>query len=630
MRRGGLSCLLLLAAALAGCGHSAGPAKRIIVLGIDGMDPAFLERHWKELPHLRHLGESGDFQRLGTTTPPQSPVAWSTFSTGLNPGGHGVFDFVHRRPETLALYSSLAETEPPRWTLPIGPYRIPLVSGRVHRFRQGATFWELLDAHGVPATLLRMPNNFPPVESDSHSLSGMGTPDMLGTFGTFTFFTSESGAQERAVPGGRIVPAAVHGDRADLFVPGPENTLRKDRRQTAVSIRVWRDAENAAAVFETEDRRFVLREGEWSDWVRVRLPLLPPLQDAHAIFRVYAKQLRPDLKIYISPLNIDPFTPDLPISTPASYSADLAAATGPYYTQGIAEDTAALRQGVLSLAEYGAQSRLVAREQFALLHHALRRTPHGLFFVHVLGIDQDSHIYGGLHDAILLDTYKRVDAEVGRVAREHPDATLIVMSDHGFSEFRRAVHLNRWLMREGFLTLDLPFNTGDQEGFAHVDWRATRAYSAGLNGVYVNLAGRERNGIVKAEEKDALVDRIVSGLEALRDPQTGEPAVAKAYRARDVYRGNAQAAEPDIIVGWNRGYRSSWQTALGAVPHEIFEDNRDEWRGDHCIAANLVPGVFLSNRKARLRDLRLEDLTVTLLHEYGVPAARGMTGRAAF
>jgi predicted AlkP superfamily phosphohydrolase/phosphomutase len=216
------------------------------------------------------------------------------------------------------------------------------------------------------------------------------------------------------------------------------------------------------------------------------------------------------------------------------------------------------------------------------------------------------------------------------VLRAYPGDTLIVMSDHGFSEFRRAVHLNRWLMREGYLTLDLPFNTGDEEGFAHVDWPATQAYSAGLNAIYINLAGRERSGTVKPAERDALVDQIVRRLEALRDPQTGGVVVAKAYRARDVYSGEALEGAPDIVVGWNSGYRSSWQTALGAVPHDVFEDNKDEWRGDHCIAAHLVPGVFLSNRKAQARNLRLEDLTVTLLNEYGVPPGPGMSGRAVF
>jgi predicted AlkP superfamily phosphohydrolase/phosphomutase len=624
----GAALLFLLAV---GCGgRSVAAPKRIIVLGIDAMDPSFLERHWNELPNLKRLHDTGDFQRLATTVPPQSPVAWSTFSTGLNPGGHGIFDFIHRNPVTLALVSSMAETEPPRWTIPIGPYRIPLSAGRVHRFRKGTTFWELLDAHHVPVTLLRMPNNFPPVESESHSLSGMGTPDMLGTFGTFTFFTSEPDERERSVPGGRIVPVSMRGDRASLRIEGPENTLRKDRRRTSLDLTVSRDPENAAAVFEAGGKRFVLREGEWSEWIRVAMPLLALVQDAHAMFRVYAKQLRPALKIYISPLNIDPLEPDLPISTPASYSAELADTVGPFYTQGIAEDTAALRAGVLTAAEFDQQAGLVAREQFAVLHHVLRSSPEGLIFFHFLGIDQVSHMNWGGDENRILEAYRNVDAEVGRVLGGYPDATVIVMSDHGFSEFRRSVHLNTWLMREGFLTLDLPFNAGETEGLVHVDWASTQAYAVGLNGIYVNLAGRERNGIVTDEERDAVIDRIVSRLETLRDPKTDAPAVSKIYRAREVYRGEAAGSAPDIIVGWNAGYRTSWQTALGAVPKVIFEDNTDAWRGDHCIAAHLVPGVFLSNRKSRYRDLRLEDLTVTLLHEYGVPAAPGMTGRPVF
>jgi predicted AlkP superfamily phosphohydrolase/phosphomutase len=616
---------------LTGCGWRSGvPAKRIIVLGIDGMDPAFLERHWDRLPNLKRLRNTGDFQRLATTIPPQSPVAWSTFSTGLNPGGHGVFDFIHRNPASLALFSSLAETEPPRWIVPIGPYRIPLSSGQVRRFRRGTTFWELLDTREVPVTLLRMPNNFPPVKSKGRSLSGMGTPDMLGTFGTFTFFTTQEGERKRSVPGGRIVPVALGSDRVTLYIEGPENTLRKDRRRVEIVLNVWRDAQHPVALFETQETRFVLREGEWSDWIRVRLPLLPLIRDARVMFRVYAKQLRPALKVYVSPLNIDPSAPDLPISTPPSYSAELARAIGPFYTQGISEDTAALREGVFTPEEFHRQIGIVAREQFTLLHHVLRNSSEGLVFFHFLGIDQASHIHWGRDENTLLKTYESVDDEIGRVLREQPGATLIVMSDHGFSEFRRAVHVNTWLMREGFLTLDLPFNTGAEEGFAHVDWSATAAYSAGLNGIYLNLAGRERHGMVAAAAQNAIIDRIVSRLEALRDPQNGERVVAKVYRARDVYKGEALASAPDIVVGWNAGYRSSWQTALGAVPQVTFEDNTDAWRGDHCIAAHLVPGVFLSNRKARYNDLRLEDLTVTLLHEYGAASGPGMTGRPVF
>jgi predicted AlkP superfamily phosphohydrolase/phosphomutase len=628
---------LLLIASLLGGGaacrraESHAPAKRVIVLGIDAMDPGFLERHWDALPNLERLRRAGDFKRLGTTIPPQSPVAWSTFTTGLNPGGHGIYDFVHRHPATMQPFSSMAETEPPRRTLSLGPYVIPLSSGEVHRFRQGRAFWQILGEHGVPATMLRMPNDFPPVACEGRTLSGMGTPDLRGTFGTFTLFTDDPREEQREVPGGRIVPVALQDDRASLVVEGPENTLRKDRRRSTVTLVVRRDPEHPAALFEVQDQRLILKEGEWSGWIHVRFPVLPIIKSAAGMFRLYARKLNPEFQVYVSPVNIDPAAPELPISQPSSYSRHLAEAVGPFYTQGIAEDTAALRAGVFSRDEYRAQTAEVAREHFALLERALQEMKDGLLFFHFLGIDQDSHMLWGSHEDELLTTYKRVDAEIGRVLAKALDATVLVISDHGFSRFDRAVHLNTWLWKEGFLALDNPSNAGEAEMFAHVDWSRTRAYALGLNALYLNLRGRERNGIVPpGTEADRLVDEIARRLEAFRDPANGNPVTAAVYKAREVYRGQAVASAPEIVVGWAAGYRASWQTALGAVPPALVEDNKDEWRGDHCIAAHLVPGVFLSNRKSRLPDPRLEDLTVTLLAEFGVGPAPGMTGRKIF
>ena len=617
------AALLALVLALAGCGHTRG-GKKIIVLGIDAMDPGFLERHWDALPNLDYLRRKGDFERLATTAPPQSPVAWSTFITGLDPSGHGVFDFIHRDPRTMEPLSSMADIEPPRHTLALGPYLLPLSPGHVRRFLRGEAFWQTLDRAGVPVTLVRMPNNFPPLETRSRTLSGMGTPDMRGTFGTFSYFTSDPLELARAVPGGRIVPVTIEHDRAVLPIEGPDNTLRKDHAVSVMNLVVTRDPENAAALFEADGQRVVLREGEWSEWVRVRFPIVPGLKSAAGMFRIYAKELHPDLRIYVSPVNLDPFAPDLPISTPASFSRDLAEAIGPFYTQGIAEDTAALRAGVLTRGEFHAQARLVADEQFRMLGWALDHFESGVLFLHFLGVDQESHVSWGAYDDDLLRTYKRVDAEVGRVMRRAPDATLLVISDHGFASFRRAVNVNTWLYREGYLALDSPANLGEGEMFAHVDWSRTRAYALGLNAVYLNIAGREQHGIVPAAERGRLADEIAAKLLALRDPIGGGTVVAK------VYRGPAAESAPDLITGWADGYRTSWQSALGWVSPSIIEDNNDEWRADHCIAAELAPGVFVSNRKARIDHLWLGDVTVTLLHEFGVAPAAGMRGRAIF
>jgi predicted AlkP superfamily phosphohydrolase/phosphomutase len=433
------------------------------------------------------------------------------------------------------------------------------------------------------------------------------------------------------VPGGRIVPVELKDDRVVLSIEGPDNTLRKDRTRSSVEMTVKRDPANAAAMFEVAGTRFLLRQGEWSSWIRVKFPIIPGLKTAAGMFRVYGKKLQPEFQVYVSPVNIDPYEPELPISTPPSFSRELASAAGPYYTQGIAEDTAALRQGVFNREEYRRQSRLVATDHFAIFHRALDEFRGGVLFFHFLGVDQDSHMLWGKYDGELLETYKRVDAELGKVMGQAGDATVMVISDHGFSTFDRAVNVNTWLYNEGFLALDRPESLGEGEMFAHVDWQRTQAYALGLNGIYLNLQGREKNGSVKpGAEAAEVLETIARRLETLRDPVNGRLVAAAVYRAHKVYHGAALASAPDLIAGWSAGYRSSWQSALGTVSKALIEDNLDEWRGDHCIAANIVPGVFISNRKSRVEAPALADLTVTLLAEFGIPPDRDMEGRPVF
>jgi predicted AlkP superfamily phosphohydrolase/phosphomutase len=614
---------ILIAAVLAfgGCNRSAPNAKKLIVLGIDGMDPGFLERHWAALPNLDRLRREGNFQRLGTTIPPQSPVAWSTFITGLDPGGHGIFDFVHRDPATMAPFSSLGETIEARHKLRLGPYSLPLSAGEVRSFRQGKAFWQILAEHGIPATILRMPVNFPPVRCHCQELSGMGTPDLQGTFGTFTFFSDDPAAVDEQVPGGRIVHATLNSNDATLLLEGPRNSLHKDRPATRIEIAVHVDPAARAARFDLPGTSIILKQGEWSDWLRVRFSLIPGIA-ANGIIRIYAKELNPQLKIYVSPVNIDPSRPELPVSNPSGYSRELARAIGPFYTQGIAEDTAALRRGVFDLREYLDQSRKVTDEQLSLLRHAVQHFRGGLLFQHFLGVDQNSHMLWARHEPELLETYQRIDEAIGWVRSHAADATLIVMSDHGFAAFDRAFHLNTWLYREGFLTLDDPSNTGPDELFAHVDWSRTQAYALGLNGLYLNLRGRERQGVVEQGASAERLLRVISRrLTEYRDPQSGRQVVSDMYSPRELFHGSALALAPDLIAGYSPDYRCSWQSALGAVPSETIEDNRDAWIGDHCIAARHVPGVLLTNRPLRLADPQLAGLTLAILHEYGLEAA---------
>jgi predicted AlkP superfamily phosphohydrolase/phosphomutase len=263
----------------------------------------------------------------------------------------------------------------------------------------------------------------------------------------------------------------------------------------------------------------------------------------------------------------------------------------------------------------------VAEEHTVLLRDALDRFREGLLFFYFSTIDRDSHMLWGQHEAELLRSYQAVDGDIGRVLDRAGDvaATVIVMSDHGFAAFNRGVNLNTWLWREGFLARGGPL--------ASIDWKRTRAYAMGLNALYLNLAGREEHGIVAAgAERDRILEELARRLREFRDPETGDLAIADV---RTVGK-SASVFAPDLIVGYAPGYRASWETALGDVPADLIRINTDAWIGDHCIAAAAVPGVLLGNRRPRISDPQLKDLTVTILKEFGVAPDAAMSGRAVY
>ncbi|MGA2598702.1 MAG: alkaline phosphatase family protein [Bryobacteraceae bacterium] len=596
--------LLLL---LATCGHPTSQAhgKRVIVIGVDGMDPNFLERHWSALPNLARLRDSGGLTRLATTTPPQSPVAWSTFITGADPAQHGLFDFVHRDPSTLQPLSSMGETIEPAHQIAIGPYLLPLSGARVRSFRVGQPFWQILADRGIPVTVVRMPTNYPPA-SAGDELAGMGTPDLEGTFGTFAYYTDDPEQPAGEVSGGRIIAVGRVKDRVILPIAGPIDTLRRDRHSANLEMTVDVDPTEPVARFQISGHQFILRQGEWSPWIHVRFQLIPHLASIAAMFRIYARELQPGFRVYRSPLNADPADPALPISTPPRWSRDLASRVGPFYTQGIEEDTSALRQGALTLPEYLEQTRLVSTEHHKILNDCLDHFQDGFLFFYFSEVDQNSHVLWKRHDSELLETYQSVDRAIGNVLDRAAGATIIVMSDHGFAAFDRAVNLNTWLQREGYLN---------------------KAYAMGLNALYINLAGREKNGIVQpGPQKDALIADLIHRLLAFRDPVTNQPVildVTSPGRSTSPY-------EPDLIVGYAPPYRASWETALGAAPANVIEQNNDAWIGDHCMSASAVPGSLLGTRKPRLTDPSLKDLPVTILKEFGIAPDTAMTGRAIY
>ena len=637
---------VLTCVTLSSCGTEiASPSKKVIVLGIDGMDPNILEKLMAEgrMPNFAELAQRGSFTRLGTSIPPQSPVAWSDFITGMDPGGHGIFDFIHREPETYFPYLSTSKTEAPERTISLGDWVLPLSGGKTKLLRKGRAFWQILEEHGVPTTIIKIPANFPPAESPGRSLSGMGTPDILGTYGTFSFYTDGPERFEEDISGGKIYPVDVLGGVVRGQLIGPKNTFRKDQPKLTVDFTAHVDPQNPVAKIVIQDTEILLNVGEWSDWVRVKFVAVPFLQSVSGICRFYLKEVRPDFGLYVSPVNIDPLKPAMPISTPNGYAADLAEEVSCYYTQGMPEDTKAFSSDVLGVEDYLGQTGIVLRERLAMYDHVLEEFDSGLLFFYFCSLDQNSHMLWWLidpehpiydkelaekHGHVLYDIYVKMDEVLGKALKKvDAETTLIVMSDHGFAPFYRAFNLGTWLKDNGYIAL-----TDDSEGefYTNVDWSRTRAYPLGLNGLYINQRGREGRGIVDPSEKDGLLDEIAEKLLEVRDPETGMPVIVRVYKTSEAYTNADENVVPDAIIGYHRGYRASWETAIGSFPEQLLTDNDERWSGDHCIAAEAVPGILVANRKVKVADPRLRDLTPTMLQEFGVKPPKEMTGRPIF
>ncbi|HET8922326.1 MAG TPA: alkaline phosphatase family protein [Candidatus Acidoferrum sp.] len=623
--------------------------KKLMILGVDGMDPQLLRQFMDggKMPNFAALASRGSFLPLQTSIPPQSPVAWSNLITGMNPGGHDVFDFIHRDPATLIPYFSTSQEKPPKHHLRLGKWMIPLSEGEVLLLRQGKAFWQYLDERKIPVTVFRIPSNFPPVPNRGKTFAGMGTPDLLGGYGTFSFHTDDPIFTPGPVSGGVIYQVQVAGDLIEGKLHGPANTRRKENPELTIPFTVNRDSAEPVARFAIQDQQFILREHEWSPWIRIQFALVPGLESITGICRFYLKEVRPQFELYVSPINIDPSNPALPISTPQNYTRELARDVGSFYTQGIAEDTKALTSGLLNDDEYLEQAHIVFEEQRRLFEHELPRFRAGLFFFYFSSLDLNQHMFwraidtkspgydaelATRHGKILEDYYREMDGILGQALRAADESTtVLVVSDHGFAPFRRSFNLNTWLVENGYLVLRAGAPLQGRDIFRDADWSRTRAYGLGLNGLYVNLSGREKNGIVKpGTEADALQREIAQRLESVRDPNNKEQVITRVDRAADAYSGPYLSRAPDLIVGYNRGYRVGWGSVLGGISANVIEDNTQPWSGDHCIDNTKVPGVILSNRTIRKNNPTLMDIAPTVLAEFGIAHPATMLGHSVF
>ncbi|MBK8231092.1 MAG: alkaline phosphatase family protein [Candidatus Eisenbacteria bacterium] len=688
-----------------------GPSK-VVVLGFDGADAQLVEQWMNEgkLPHLDRLRKQGTFSPLRPTNPPQTPVSWSTFATGLDPGRTEIFDFLKRDRKTyipdfammtpasepflfgprnplflglmagfavfiVALVATrlLARRWVPAWIAALvlggGAYawaapfvreNVPMKKPVAINNRKGTPYWQTLAANGIHSTIVRVPQTFPPDPNPGgRLLSGLGVPDIRGTFGTYTYYTSEpfassSGDTEK---GGKVVLLDVEpGDNSvETIIYGPFNKLFDDPPEILLPVRLELDWNARAVTIQFDDQRISLKEGEWSDFVGIEFKLRK-LVKVNGIARFHLLELGPRLRLYMSPIHIDPMRPIVPVTYPPSFAKEIHDRIDTDFpTIGWGPDTWALDEQVTT-EEVFAEDVDFTTTKFEKIFDAFLTDERDRVFTQIFYFtDRVAHMFWRFQDpgnpafdqklapewsGYLLQSYQRMDAIVGRALDKlPPDGILLVCSGHGCSTWRRSFNMNTWLVRNGFMSLKgqndaKPMTLDDLfvEGqfWPNVDWSRTRVYALGLGAMYVNLLGREKEGIVSpGEEYDQTIRELKEKLEAFVDTTTGIAPIHRVYTRDEMYKDYDPELMPDLRAANSYGYRVSWQTSLGGIPKELFEEHNSKWSGDHCsLDPSLVPGILFSSRPLALESVPgIEDMTPTLLDLFGLAVPAEMAGR---
>ncbi len=730
--------LVLSALTPMGAGLAFADAPAVVVIGFDGADARLVEQYMAagELPHLAKLREEGAYSPLLPTNPPQTPVSWSSFATGIDPGRTEIFDFLKRDPNSylpslgliqegkrtflwgekngrnLGLFVGLGAfvvlfglsfLVSKRWPLRLA---IPLVAalglgwGAGHvaagylpvevpdatNNRQGNTFWQLAAEAGKKVRIIRVPATFPAENvGRGQMLSGLGVPDMRGRFGTPSFYTSDvtfapavgnDFSLEHVTLEARsgTIETTVYGPLNYPFYHYPVERVARGLERSAASAakeakRIELDAAGVAEQinlpltlevdsttlrFDVSGQTGTLTPGEWSDWVILDFPvnaLVDTVQPLRGMVRFKLLSLEPELQLYMSPIHFHPDCHPVAFSYPPDYSEELLDRFGLFKTMGWSLDTWSLPSGVGDEELFLEDMRFTVARYEEMMAGLLAEGDTDLYVQIFYFTDRIGHMLWNYLDPThpfydaqkaaryeneMLQAYKWMDRIVGR-ARElvGPDTLFLICSDHGFSSYRRGVNYNNWLQEQGLLTLKGQtteratlkklFETRDLMG--GYDWSKTKAYAMGLGGIYINLVGREAQGVVyPGPEYEEVRQQIIDGLEALVDENGAKP-VTKVWKREEMYSDFRADLIPDLRVANSLGYRVSWQTTLGGFGQSVIEDNDRAWTGDHCSNdPSVVPGILFSNRPISSAAPRMIDMMPTIMRALGLELPEGLDG----
>jgi predicted AlkP superfamily phosphohydrolase/phosphomutase len=657
---------------------------KLLILGFDGMDPNLVQRWMKagQLPNLSRLASTGGVRPLATTHSPESPTAWASFATGVNPGKHNIYDFLVRDTTTYLPDLGMVRREPARFLFGY----VPIAKPKLFSIRGGTSFWVTAGQAGVRSSVLTVPVTFPPEDvPNGELLSGLPLPDIRGTMGTFYYFATDLSRYEEGNTefGGILKRLVMEQDVARSELIGPPNpivrseiqairskapTLGDADRATVAALQAredvrlpltirWNRSAKTATV-EIQGQSLLLEPGKMSRWIDLefRVNFLVRL---HGMAQLLLMRADNELQLYISPVNWKPDAPPLPISSPASFAGDLFQRLGYYRTLGWAEATWPLNEGRMDERTFMEDLYKAFDDRGQVILSRVDARNWDLLVGVVESTDRVQHMMWRLfdpqhpmYDAALaakfgdsiLRVYRRADQLVGEVLeRIDPGTTVLVVSDHGFHSWRKSVNLNTWLVQQGYMVLQsqggqapgekkLDDLFGGGEFWENVDWSRTRAYAMGLGQIYFNLRGREARGIVSpGAEAKQLADELGARLLTMTDPDDGARIVRSVYQRDAVYTGEFLHNASELQVGMEDGYRVSWQTTLGGSPPGIVYANMKKWSGDHGgYDFATTAGVLISNKPFAAESPSIMDIAPTVLKFFGVQIPGNVDGKSIF
>ena len=555
---------------------------KTIILGFDSFDPVVFENMagQSKLTNLSKFVDAKGYSRLEVCSPPQTEVSWTSIATGADPGGHGIFDFVHRDPSTYAPYVSIL----PMKKSAIGEQFVPPYIAK--------TLFEEAAEMGYPATALWWPAMFPArPELPVNTLPGLGTPDIRGQLGVGTLFSTEDEKKSKTA----VARFESTGkERYTALLKGPQVQSKAGPQPVTLPITLEVIDNNSARII-LGDNQLQLRVGEWSDIVEVKFKA-GMFFNVHAITRMILTSLNGVARLYTLPLQIHPLHALSHYSSSKSFAKDLWQKVGPYLTLGWPQDTTGLEDGCITDEQFIALCDMIFERRKQIFFYLLDHFKEGVLASIFDDLDRIQHMFYHNRLDVAQAWYQKLDAFVGevnqRISGWGGKYNYLVMSDHGFTTFQQKIHLNRWLAENGYLTLSNGNSNGD---LSNVNWTQTKAYAVGLNSLYLNIAGREGLGVVGANEIENLLTEIQQKLMDWKGPD-GKSVTQRVRLKHEVYNGSYTRLGPDLVIGYAPGYRASSETGLGKIPQTLVEPNYDHWGADHCVDSDVVPAVIFANR----------------------------------